>query len=65
MSRKILNNDLKKLIKSPQTVHNWHEKNPRGMLKFAPEIVCQCDITWTQLAGEVLMRENELYLKKN
>tara|TARA_R110000787_G_scaffold85190_1_gene181982 strand:+ start:270 stop:512 length:243 start_codon:yes stop_codon:yes gene_type:complete len=80
MSRKIVNNDLKKLIKkiygsqlncsirlgvTPQTVHNWHDKNPRGMLKFAPEIVCQCDITWTQLAGEVLMRENEIDLLNN
>jgi len=30
------------------------------MLKYAPEIVAKKDITWTQLAGEVLARENEL-----
>ena len=75
MSKRILNNDLKKLIKklygsqlncseslgvTTQTVHNWHDKNPRGMLKYAPEIVAQCNITWTQLAGEVLAREDEL-----
>jgi hypothetical protein len=78
MSKRILDNDLKKLIKklygsqlncstrlgvTPQTVHNWHDKNPRGMLKFAPEIVAQCNITWTQLAGEVLMREETLNIK--
>jgi hypothetical protein len=45
---------------SPQTVLNWHTKNPRAMLKHAPEIVAKCDTTWTQLAGEVLAREEEL-----
>tara|TARA_R110000787_G_scaffold43672_2_gene106965 strand:- start:2063 stop:2302 length:240 start_codon:yes stop_codon:yes gene_type:complete len=68
-------NDLKKFIKkhfgssvdcakalnvNPQTVYNWHTSNPRGMLKFAPEIVNLCNTTWTQLAGEVLHREEEL-----
>lgn len=42
------------------TVLTWHTKNPRGMLKHAPEIVRQCDTTWTQLAAEVLSREEEL-----
>lgn len=46
-----------------QTVNNWVTKNPRGMLKFAPEIVAKNDTTWTQLSGEVLNREDELNKK--
>ena len=75
MSKRNLDNDLKKLIKklygsqlncsielgvTSQSVHNWHTSNPRSMLKYAPEIVANKNITWTQLAGEVLARENEL-----
>lgn len=44
----------------PQTVLNWHTKNPRAMLKFAPEIVSLTDTTWTQLSAEVLHREEQL-----
>lgn len=69
------NNDLKKLIKklygsqlrcatilnvSTQSVQNWCSRNPRAMLKHAPEIVHHTDTTWTQLAAEVLNREQEL-----
>lgn len=43
-----------------QTVYNWCSKNPRGMLKHAPEIVHTKDITWTQLSGEVLYHEDYL-----
>lgn len=43
-----------------QTINNWQMKSPRGMLKYAPEIVSKKDTTWTQLAGEVLNREEEL-----
>lgn len=68
-------NDLKKFIKkkfgsqarcaealniTAQSVYNFHANNPRAMLKHAPEIVAQCDTTWTQLSGEVLAREAEL-----
>lgn len=68
-------NDLKKFITAhfgsqvkcaealeitPMTVYNWHYKNPRGMLKYAPEIVSRCNTTWTQLAAEVLHREEEI-----
>jgi len=77
--RTIHENDLKKFIKKkfgssikcanalnvkPQTVYNWHTSNPRGMLKFAPEIVRLCDTTWTQLSAEVINREDELKTKK-
>jgi len=73
--KKILTNDLKKFIKkkfgsqracaealkvTTQSVHNWHDKNPRAMLKHAPEIVSMVDTTWTQLTAEVLNREEEL-----
>tara|TARA_R110002012_G_scaffold197522_2_gene366067 strand:+ start:129 stop:359 length:231 start_codon:yes stop_codon:yes gene_type:complete len=68
-------NDLKKFISkkfgtqkncaeqlgvTTMTVFSWHTRNPRAMLKHAPEIVNLVDTTWTQLAGEVLMREEEL-----
>lgn len=68
-------NDLKKFIKkqfgtqtecaeelgvTKMTVYHWHTQNPRGMLKHAPEIVAKCNTTWTQLAGEILSREEEL-----
>jgi|TARA_R110000787_G_scaffold55416_1_gene127905 hypothetical protein len=68
-------NDLKKFITkkfgthrncaerlgvTAMTVYQWHSSNPRAMLKHAPEIVNLCDTTWTQLAGEVLLREEEL-----
>jgi transposase-like protein len=43
-----------------QTVYNWINKTPRGMLKFAPEIVAAKDTTWTQLSGEVLYHEDLL-----
>lgn len=43
-----------------QTVVNWMTKNPRGMLKFAPEIVARHNLTWTQLSGEVLYAEGML-----
>ena len=70
-----IKNDLKKFIKkhygtqancarqlgvTTMSVHNWHTRNPRGMLKFAPEIVSQVNTTWTQLSAEVLARESEL-----
>lgn len=68
-------NDLKKFIKkhygsqavcaeelgvTKMTVYHWHTRNPRGMFKYAPEIVARCNTTWTQLAGEILAREEEL-----
>ena len=45
------------------TVNNWINKNPRGVLKHAPEIVSSKNITWTQLSGEVLFQEDELVKK--
>ena len=43
-----------------QTVMNWTVKNPRGMLKYAPEIVSRKDLTWTQLSAEVMYAEGLL-----
>jgi len=43
-----------------QTVYNWMSRNPRGMLKYAPEIVQKKNTTWTQLSGEVLFHEDLL-----
>ena len=42
------------------TVNNWINKNPRGILKHAPEIVATKNTTWTQLSGEVLFQEEIL-----
>ena len=36
------------------------KKNPRGILRHAPEIIKYKDTTFTQLMGEVLFREYEL-----
>jgi len=53
-------NCAKELGVTTMTVYHWQTSNPRGMLKHAPEIVNKCNTTWTQLAGEVLHREEEL-----
>jgi transposase len=42
------------------TVQNWLKKNPRGILKYGPEIVRDKDVTFTQLNGEVYFRECEM-----
>jgi predicted transcriptional regulator len=42
------------------TVRNWINKNPRGILKHSPEIIRDKDVTFIQLAGEVLHREHIL-----
>lgn len=43
-----------------QTVQNWIQRNPRGILKHAPEIIAKKDTTYIQLEGEVLYREHEI-----
>ena len=45
---------------TPQTVYNWVNINPRGILRYAPEILRTKDTTWLQLEGEVLFREYEI-----
>jgi len=45
---------------SPRTIRNWKTQTPRGMLKHAPEIVEKHNITWTQLAGEILYQEEKI-----
>lgn len=42
------------------TVQNWIKKNPRGILRHAPEIIKYKNTTFTQLMGEVMFREYEL-----
>ena len=42
------------------TVQNWIKKNPRGILRHAPEIIRYKDTTFTQLMGEGMFREYEL-----
>lgn len=43
-----------------QTVQNWIQRNPRGILKHAPEIIAKKDTTYLQLEGEVMHREHEI-----
>lgn len=43
-----------------QTVQNWIRRNPRGILKHAPEIIAQKDTTYLQLQGEVMHRQHEI-----
>jgi hypothetical protein len=41
-------------------VQNWVKKNPRGILKYGPEIIATKDTTWLQLEGEVMYRIHEI-----
>ena len=43
-----------------QTVSNWLRNNPRGMLRYLPEIVKTSNITESELVWEVMFREKEL-----
>jgi hypothetical protein len=45
---------------SPQTISNWLRRNPRGLLKHMPTMVQQCNVTETQIMGEVLYHEEYL-----
>lgn len=43
-----------------QTVYKWVRENPRGLLKHMPTMVRQCDVTETQILGEVMYQEEQL-----
>jgi len=45
-----------------QTVQNWIQKNPRGILKHAPEILKKYNTTYLELEGEVLHSEDAIKL---
>ena len=45
---------------SNQTVTNWLKSNPRGMLKYLPEIVTYADTTERQVVWEVMLHEKEI-----
>jgi transposase-like protein len=44
-----------------QTVYKWVRENPRGLLKHMPTMVQQCNVTETQILGEVMYHEEMLY----
>jgi len=50
----------KQLGISNQTVTNWMESNPRGMLKYIPEIVSKVDTTEREVVWEVMFQEEIL-----
>jgi DNA-binding XRE family transcriptional regulator len=43
-----------------QTVSNWITNNPRGMLKFLPEISLKVNISERQIMWEIINHENTL-----
>lgn len=43
-----------------QTVYKWIRENPRGLLKHMPTMVQQCDVTETQILGEVMYQQELL-----
>jgi DNA-binding XRE family transcriptional regulator len=45
---------------TPETVRTWITKNPRGMLKHSPEIVCEKNVTASQIVWEVMHHERYL-----
>lgn len=49
-----------KLGISNQTVTNWMKTNPRGMLKYLPEIVSSVDTTEREVVWEVMYHEKNL-----
>ena len=44
-----------------QTVYKWVRENPKGLLKHMPTMVRQCDVTETQILGEVMYHEEMLH----
>jgi|TARA_R110000803_G_scaffold114900_1_gene183342 DNA-binding XRE family transcriptional regulator len=47
----------KQLGISNQTITNWMKSNPRGMLKYIPEIVSKVDTTEREIVWEVMFHE--------
>lgn len=50
----------KQLGISNQTVTNWMKFNPRGMLKYIPEIVSNVDTTEREVVWEVMYHEKTM-----
>jgi hypothetical protein len=50
----------KQLGISNQTVTNWIKTNPRGMLKYIPEIVIHSYTTERQIVWEVMLQEKAI-----
>jgi hypothetical protein len=45
---------------SNQTITNWVKTNPRGMLKYIPEIVSSADTTEREVVWEVMFHEKKI-----
>jgi transposase-like protein len=43
-----------------QTVYKWIRENPKGLLKHMPTMVTQCNVTETQILGEVMYQQELL-----
>ena len=50
----------KKLGITNQTITNWMKTNPRGMLKYLPEIASSADTTEREVVWEVMYHEKEM-----
>jgi len=45
---------------TPQAIKGWCRSNPRALLKHMPTMVRQCNVTETQILGEVMYAEEHL-----
>lgn len=43
-----------------QTVNSWCNANPRGLLKFAPEVIDKADTTYQELMKNVMSLDEAL-----
>ena len=45
---------------TPETIRSWISRNPRGILKYSPEIVKEKNVTASQIVWEVMHHERYL-----
>jgi uncharacterized protein YjcR len=45
---------------TPETIRSWINRNPRGILKYSPEIVKEKNVTASQIVWEVMHHERHL-----
>ena len=55
-----LDNCAHQLRVDRRTVYRWCTDNPTGLLKYMPLIVEQCNLTETQMLGEVMYQQELL-----
>tara|TARA_R110000751_G_scaffold68069_2_gene138621 strand:- start:253 stop:477 length:225 start_codon:yes stop_codon:yes gene_type:complete len=48
---------------TPQTVGTWVSRNPRGALKYLPEITTNCQVTTQYFVNVIACTEDELKIE--